>query len=58
MIFNNRKLAMMNIPKRSFWGQTPPPDFDPQKDYYKVLGVSKTATKAEIKKKYAGFIVK
>lgn len=58
MVFSNTKLAIMNIPRRNFWGQTPPPDFDPQKDYYKILGVSKTATKAEIKKKYARIIFK
>ena len=46
------KFGMINIPKRMFWGQPPPPpDFDPQKDYYKILGVSKTSTQAEIKKK-------
>jgi len=28
------------------------PDFDPSKDYYKVLGVPKGASEAEIKKSY------
>lgn len=27
-------------------------DFDPQKDYYKILGVSQTATEKEIKEAY------
>lgn len=40
-------------PNRTFWGSPQqPPDFDPQKDYYKILGVSKNASKDEIKKKY------
>jgi hypothetical protein len=28
------------------------PDFDPNTDYYRDLGISKTAPQSEIKKKY------
>jgi len=41
----------MNIPRRNFWGNQQPPDFDPSKDYYKILGVSEKASQADIKKK-------
>lgn len=48
---------MFSLPKRGFWGQ-PPPDFDPQKDYYKILGVGKNASQADIKKKYLEIVRK
>ena len=43
---------MVYVPKRTFWGAPPPPDFDPQKDYYKILGVKNDSTQAEIKSRY------
>ncbi|CAI2360545.1 unnamed protein product [Moneuplotes crassus] len=46
------------LPRRTFWGQQPPSDFDVTKDYYKILGVSKTASKADIKKKYFEYVKK
>jgi hypothetical protein len=49
LVFINRRSAMFYTPKRSFWGQAPPPDFDTTKDYYKILGVKKDATQAEVK---------
>ena len=48
-MFINRRSAMFYTPKRSFWGQAPPPDFDITKDYYKILGVKRDATQAEVK---------
>jgi len=39
---------------RGFWGgkPEPPPDFDPNTDYYKVLGLTKKATDKDIKNMY------
>ena len=49
---HKRRENMAFTPKRSFWGAPPPPDFDPQKDYYKILGVKSESTQAEIKSRY------
>ena len=45
------------MPQRSFWGgrgggQQKPPDFDPEKDYYAVLGLEKGASEKDIKNMY------
>jgi DnaJ-class molecular chaperone len=35
--------------KRTYFGGSPPPDFDPKKDYYKMLEVNEKASQTEIK---------
>lgn len=42
---------MAPVSSRSF-GFFTPPSFDPEKDYYKELGVKSTATDSEIKQAY------
>lgn len=49
---SNSLCLVASTGRRGFaWG-TPPPDFDTNKDYYKVLEVKETASQAEIKNSF------
>ena len=55
LIFRSPAAATPSIPMRSFWGGRKPEeplDFDPDTDYYKVLGLKKTASDKDIKNMY------
>ena len=47
-----RQQSIVANQKRQFFGRGHPPDFDPSKDYYKVLEVKQSATQQEIKNNY------